>query len=258
MKNEIEKIKEVIEQKSSIQDLRKTAKLLNLKLKRTMKKKDIIKLIRSYLNESNVSSSEKETSKKPKEENKKQEVSKTIKDLPKSYKKDYIVLDYVSPYWVHLRWDFCENTINLFKSLNFPVHARIVDVTNIIYDGSNGNRLYEKIVSPETGTYYFNVENPEANYIGEIGYYINDKFSCLLKSNIIKTPSNSPKKRNHEKWVILKNKNWKDLNKEKIEESEKLQESNLTIDSELSFEYLNPSSGEHIKKLSKIKSGGLI
>ena len=144
----------------------------------------------------------------------------------------------------------------MFKSLNFPVVARIVDITNIIYNGSNGNRIIEEKISPETGTHYFNVENPEANYIGEIGYYISNKFSCLLKSNIIKTPSNSPKKMNKEKWVILRDKNWENLNREKIDKSEKLEESNTTIDSDLKFEYLNPSSGEHIKKLSKIKSGG--
>ncbi len=254
MKNE--KIKKIIEDNPSIQDLRKIAKLLNLRLKRTMKKREILKLIKKYLEENIGSSSygKNEPNKNVCEE--KIESSHAIKEIPKTYKKDAVILEYVSPYWVHLRWDFSDNTIDLLKSLDIQIFARVVDITNIIYNGSNGNKIFQSEIPVEAGKYYFNVENQNANYIGEIGYYMDETFSCLIKSNTIKTPSSSPRFSKSEKWILLKSHDWKKLDKETINSIEKNEEFNGSLTSEINLEYLNPSSSEHIKKLSKIKSGG--
>ncbi|HNY38418.1 MAG TPA: DUF4912 domain-containing protein, partial [Petrotogaceae bacterium] len=76
----------------------------------------------------------------------------------------------------------------------------------------NANRILQQSIRIlERSSAYFNVPMPDADYISEIGYYENNSFVAVLKSNIVHTPPSSPRNVKFQKWVSLKDKTFKQI-----------------------------------------------
>ncbi len=254
---ENKKILKVLESSPTIQELRSLAKSLGLKLRRTMKKRDIVKILKNHA---------KELEKKEKAVNqelpssktilKKQQESKKIRskpeayDLPDVYNRDRIVLLPINPKWVYVYWDFSDASKK--KIEKHELKLRLHDVTNVIFDGNNANRTKEASINTHPGNWYFEVDFADANYIAEIGYYY-EGFKRLVISNVIKTPRNFPKYSKHETWADLSR------SKRRVTPAHIKSGSTGTFigSSRVSPVQGNPSSEEYLKILSKHLSGRL-
>jgi len=209
------KLKQWLESGPTIQELKSKAKDLGLKVKRMMKKREVIKLFEKYLKSlekleemenkslnslpSSSSKSSQEEQKPPKE---------SIPEIPQTYEKDKLVLMPVNPTWLHVYWDFSQNTKEIIKNLPKGTRfvLRIYDVTFIQFNGNNAHRTFEILINLEhQKNYYFNVPMPNADYLAELGFVTKDgRFMPLLRSNVCRTPSNSPSQSTRERWLDIR------------------------------------------------------
>jgi len=161
-----------LESNPTIQLLKSTAKSLNLRVKKRMKKNEVIKLLLEYANnlqKAQISSSQSGITFTTAEA-----ATTRNQRLPESYYKDKLMLMPVNPSWVHAYWDF-----------------------------QNSHRAFEIYIDPKWKKYYFNVPSANADYLAEIGYKDeNGSFVVLMKSNVCRTPANSPSLSSRQRWLI--------------------------------------------------------
>ncbi|MEA2067278.1 MAG: DUF4912 domain-containing protein [Thermotogota bacterium] len=251
------KILKFLESSPTIQELRSFAKSLGLKLRRTMKKRDLVKILKKKAEE--IDNGKNETYKEVpssgtvlKKHEEKHEIHSKPEayDLPDSYKKDKIVLLPINPQWVYVYWDFSVDTKK--KIEKFELKLRLHDVTNIIFDGNNANLTKEASINSYPGNWYFEVDFAGANYVVEIGYY-EEGFQRIMISSIISTPRNFPKYGKHETWADL-SKSKRRVTPTHMRSST---ENAFIGSSRVSSIQGNPSSEEYLKILSKHLSGRL-
>ncbi|ABR30208.1 hypothetical protein SU69_01765 [Thermosipho melanesiensis] len=208
----VEKLKEWLSEKRTIQELKAMAKNLGLKVKRMMKKKEVIKLLESYIKQNEeIKKLERPSSSTSASDSIKKEdkLSKEELYLPKSYNKNKLVLMPVNPNWLHAYWDYTKETFETLNKLpkEYRIVLRIYDVTFIEFTGNNAHRTFEIRITPNMRNYYINVPIPNADYLAEIGYITPDgNFYSLIRSNVCKTPPNSPSNSTREKWLDLRKK----------------------------------------------------
>ncbi len=239
-----EEIHDFLKSEPSIQELRRFAKMLGVRLRRSMKKRDITKAI--------IKTSE---SRRPSSENttvnstEKMRPSKPVNaDLPSRYFRDYVVVHPVNPYWIHTMWDLSIRTAESLSRIDSKLFVRVSDITNIIYDGKNAHRFKEAQIDLEQGSWYFQVDFPDADYIGELGYYSGKVFVSILKSRITRTPRNSPKFTEYETWINR-------VKGGRQEIAATSEEAGIAFVPKSSGPSSSPSSEEFIKTISKSKSG---
>ena len=206
-----EDILEWLDTNPRIQDLRKKAKELGVKIKKRMRKREIIKVIREDIMKRLEGSEERRANVTSNfGEVQSQSEVKKAQDLPQTYGKDKLVLMPVNPHWLHAYWDLSPNTIRAIESL--PLGSKVVlrlhDVTYIIFDGSNAHRTFEVSVDIRfTKNYYFNVPVAGADYLVELGYKDpTGKFVPLMRSNVCKAPKDYPSSSTRERWLDLRTK----------------------------------------------------
>jgi hypothetical protein len=212
--SDVSMLRKWLESLPSIQDMKKEAKLLNLKVRKNMKKNEVRRLLEKYLSQREkeeiesrkVSSSVAEVSKKSGE--KLENVLDRNSGLPSSYGKNKVILLPVNPNWVYAYWDFDEKNRELLENLSDKCikNLRLHDVTFIKFNGKNSHRTFEiDIDLLKTRNYYFNVPMPNADYILECGYKNEcGEFISLLSSNVCHTPSNAPAMGTRERWLDLR------------------------------------------------------
>ena len=109
----IEKLKKWLDSNPTIQELKSQARILGLKVKRMMKKREVIKLIEGYINqmqelqEIQRPSSANSVNNVKEDQDIKQE--KDIK-LPESYNKNKLVVLPLNPNWLHVYCDLSDKT----------------------------------------------------------------------------------------------------------------------------------------------------
>jgi len=196
----------------TIQELRNIAKNLGIKLKRNMKKKEILKLILKEIEKIEKSleidsyKQEIATTKKYPQE-KKQIFELSQGEPPKTYNKDKIKLIPVNPRWVYTYWDFSEKTKERLKKLNkSELSLRLTEVPTE-KEIKKEDVFEEKIILDTISDYFFHVPRENSTYVAQIGTSDeNGSFKTLLESNKVTTPSSSEKQFEKEKWLRLKGK----------------------------------------------------
>lgn len=186
------KLSKILEsEEPSIQELRNIAKNMGIRLKRSMRKKDIIKVIKNKLLQLKEEGLITDTS------NQMQynisQISK-INLIPndKILKKNLLTIVSVNSNWIYAFWNFSKDVITKIEKIpeNTKIIMRLYDITNndLIEDA---NRIYESINDlREYKSYYFYVPLSSSEYIGEIGYLDYEKnFIPLIRSNKLKMPS---------------------------------------------------------------------
>ncbi len=205
-----EEVLDWLQTNPTIQQLRKKAKELGIRIKRRMRKREILKILRDELEKRLSQATERPSSMTGVAEERKERIEKEEPELPKSYGKDKLVLMPVNPHWLHAYWDFSPETLE--KIENLPAGSEIVlrlhDVTYIIFDGTNSHRTFEVGVDVRyTSNYYFNIPTSGADYLLELGYKTPDgRFVVLMRSNICKAPKDSPSNSTKERWIDLRTK----------------------------------------------------
>ncbi|HOO32331.1 MAG TPA: DUF4912 domain-containing protein [Thermotogota bacterium] len=206
----MEQIRKMLRGEPRIFELRKIAKKMGISFKRNMKKAELEDRIkRSLIRHEKAEQRSESASGLPGSHQQAINPGKpVIPVLPKTYGKDKLVALPVNPLWIHIYWDFSEQTTALIRKLEIKgekLLLRIYDVTYIEFNGHNAHQLWEYVI-PFNGErkFYANVNNPNASYIGEIGYINeNGEFVTLLRSNLVRTPPNTFAVKNEEKWLDL-------------------------------------------------------
>ncbi len=207
---DMEQIRKMLRGEPRIFELRKIAKKMGISFKRNMKKAELEDRIkRSLIRHEKAEKRSETTSTLPSSnQNAVNPGAPVIPELPKTYGIDKLVALPVNPLWIHIYWDFSDQTVSLIKRLEGTgekLLLRIYDVTYIEFDGQNAHQLWEYVI-PFNGEkkFYANVNNPNASYISEVGYMNeNGEFVILLRSNIVRTPPNSFAVKKEERWLDL-------------------------------------------------------
>jgi len=207
----MEKIRKLLRSEPRIFELRKIAKKMGISFKRNMKKNELEDRIQRSLVRHMEAEQAKDSPLISGAGSHQQKITPgepVIPELPKTYKRDKLVALPVNPMWIHMYWDFSEQTLTLIDRLNSEskaIYLRIYDVTYIEFNGNNAHQVWEYDISTDVERkYYANVNNPNASYLCEIGY-INDRgeFVTLLRSNLVRTPPNAFSAKTEEKWLDL-------------------------------------------------------
>lgn len=190
-----------LESSPSIQELKKFAKSMGLRVKKAMKKRDVIRIIRERLEEcEHVSSTSVPFTTLS---------SNTHVELPKTYNRDKLVLMPVNPHLAFVYWDLSENVRNtlLQKAKEGKAILRLYDVSFVMFNGKNAHRTFEHRLDENTlnaKNFYFHVPSSKAVYLSEMGYLEGEEFVPVLRSNAAKVPSDSPSLSSRERWVDLR------------------------------------------------------
>ncbi len=215
MVNIVQELEKWLNEERTIQELKAKAKELGLTVKKQMTKNDVHKLIERYVERVKAVQPEDSTSQRPSSATSAVQVAsqvheKPIKEditIPETYNKDRLCAMPVNPNWIHLYWDFSDANREFLKSHQVrKVVLRVYDVTFIEFDGTNAHRTFEINVDINNmKNYYLNVPMPGSHYLAEIGYYDQEgKYKFILRSNLCKTPVNSPSQSTRERWMDLR------------------------------------------------------
>ncbi|MFW6262690.1 MAG: DUF4912 domain-containing protein [Thermotogota bacterium] len=207
----MERIRKMLRGEPRIFELRKIAKKMGISFKRNMKKTELEDRIkRSLIRHERAEQAQGSSNISGAGSNQRQinPEEPVIPELPKSYKRDKLVALPVNPLWIHIYWDFSNQTDELITRLRDKgktVHLRIYDVTYIDFNGENAHQIWENDISTDSERkFYANVNNPNASYLTEIGYINeNGEFVTILRSNLVKTPPNTFSSKKEEKWLDL-------------------------------------------------------
>jgi len=188
-----EELEVFLSKNPTIQEAKALARRLSLKVKKRMKKNEVLKLLQDFA-KSLVS------------EKKEEEVRHTREarenELPQSYGSDRLVLFPVNPNLVYVYWDLSSETLSKLSGQK-EVVLRLYDVTYVVFDGTNAHRIFEAGVHlAMTRNYYFHVPMANADYLAELGFKVEGKFVPVLRSNVARTPSNAPSASVRQRWVI--------------------------------------------------------
>ncbi|SHE38521.1 hypothetical protein SAMN02745164_00343 [Marinitoga hydrogenitolerans DSM 16785] len=175
----------------SIQELRNIAKNMGIKLKRSMRKKDIIKVIKNKLLQLKEEGLITDTSNQLSFQIPQISGIDLIKNNKELLNEDMLIITSVNSNWIFAFWNFSKELMMKISKIpeNTKMIMRFYDVTNKDFAIDEANRIYESINDlKEYKSYYFFVPVSNAEYIAEIGY-LNKEFIPLIRSNRLKMPS---------------------------------------------------------------------
>lgn len=137
-------------------------------------------------------------------------VSRVIpEELPYGYQEDKIVLQARDPWWVHAYWEVTSQTINRLKEqlghafFNAKMILRVCDVSYIIFDGTNANRVFDIQINPEANNWYIDTGGPGRSWCVDLGLLLSDdRFVTIVRSNTVFTPLEGPSWITDEEWMI--------------------------------------------------------
>lgn len=188
-----EELEVFLSKNPTIQEAKALARKLGLKVKKRMKKSEVLKLLQNFA-KSLVSQKKEEKASPPQEDRE--------NGLPQSYGSDRLVLLSVNPNLVYVYWDLSSETLSKLSAQK-EVLLRLYDVTYIVFDGTNAHRIFEAGVHLSmTRNYYFHVPMANADYLAELGFKAEGKFVPVLRSNVARTPSNTPSTSVRQRWII--------------------------------------------------------
>lgn len=141
---------------------------------------------------------EKKTSFEREKEEKK--VLKSSPSLPYSYGREILVAMVRDPRCIYSYWDYGPT----FTIEGAPL-LRLIDITDIDYNGYNANNIQEISIALEAKNYYLNRCQPDRDYVLELGYRDSrGDFISLIRSNYVRTPRDYPSGELESSWIALR------------------------------------------------------
>ncbi|KLO23580.1 hypothetical protein X275_02480 [Marinitoga sp. 1197] len=177
----------------SIQELRNIAKNMGIKLKRSMRKKDIIKVIKNKLLQLKEEGLITDTSNQLSYQIPHINSIDLIKNNQEMLNENIFIINSVNANWIYAVWNFSKEMIQKIDKIpeSSKIVMRFYDVTNKDFAIDEANRIYESLDNlREYKSYYFFIPGSNAEYIAEIGYLDEIKnFNALIRSNRLIMPS---------------------------------------------------------------------
>jgi hypothetical protein len=113
--------------------------------------------------------------------------------IPKRYNQTRITFLVRDPHWAFAFWEIDDHdAARLKKSSPDQVMLRVHDVELLQYDGSSSNFSFDIPVRPTDSSWYIYLPNENCAYVLELGMLSGRRFTCLARSNVIRTPRETP------------------------------------------------------------------
>ncbi|MDD5670002.1 MAG: DUF4912 domain-containing protein, partial [Candidatus Omnitrophica bacterium] len=130
-------------------------------------------------------------------------------ELPVQYHKDTMVLLVRDPWWLYTYWEVTPETWERFRQqLGDVIHSskktlRVYDVTDVIFNGANAHRFFDVEMGYDASNWYIDTGGPNRSWVVDFGLKLpSGEFVTILRSNIVRTPSDSPSNVTDEEWMI--------------------------------------------------------
>ena len=130
--------------------------------------------------------------------------------LPSNYGDTKAVMLPRDPIWIYIYWEISKNTIEQIKSKyghDFDpsnLTARVYDVTDVNFDGSNANKYFDISVNPNAMSWYINAGEFNRSWCVDIGYTLkNGEFITVARTNSMVMPRHGVSNVTDEQWALL-------------------------------------------------------
>jgi hypothetical protein len=132
-------------------------------------------------------------------------------DIPDSYGETYMRAMPRDPQWLFAYWEISEATrkelrANMGESAfsSAKMIVRLVDVTDINYDGTNAERYVDIEINEFANNWYVQVPESGRSYVLELGFLsTTGKFYCATRSNVISVPRMGVSQLQDEEWATV-------------------------------------------------------
>lgn len=110
------------------------------------------------------------------------------------------------PHWTWIWWQVTPETIDKTKALigegaaQAQFTLRILDVTDIIFDGKNSHRFFDVEVHFFTDHWYLRIGESDRNYCVQVGFKVEGQFYPMVRSNTLSLPRDHPSDSTEEQW----------------------------------------------------------
>ena len=116
------------------------------------------------------------------------------------------------PEWIFLFWELSDTGID--STLDSVGAAagdkltrrilRLLDVTDIVYNGSNAWRIYDTAIDDLADNWYLKVPEPGRKYLVEIGLlHLDGTFAAIARSNLVTVPTGRVSELADEEWATI-------------------------------------------------------
>ena len=113
--------------------------------------------------------------------------------IPKRYNETRITFVVRDPHWAFAFWEIDDHDCaRVKKSSSQQVMLRVHDVELLDYDGTRSNFSVDIPVRLTDSSWYIYLPNPDCSYVLELGMVSGRRFTCLARSNVIRTPREAP------------------------------------------------------------------
>jgi len=130
-------------------------------------------------------------------------------EIPDKYHETYLRALPRDPVWLFAYWELSGETVELLRRhVGEEVFnkskwvLRVLDVTDIVYNGSNGWRQIDIALAPYANTWYVKVWEPDRSYMLQVGIVTPDnRFFSAVNSNAAQMPRNTVSSVLDEEWT---------------------------------------------------------
>jgi hypothetical protein len=132
-------------------------------------------------------------------------------DIPDSYNETYMRAIPRDPKWVFAYWEISESTRKELRAKMGESAAasakrilRLIDVTEIAYDGSNAQRYIDIEINELANNWYVHVPESGRSYVLELGFLTTaGRFYCATRSNVTGVPRMGVSQLQDEEWATV-------------------------------------------------------
>jgi hypothetical protein len=203
-------------EKKTIAALRSLAKAHSVRLRSSLKKKEIIELLLQVL-PSEVQREDEAAVSLNKEEHLESKMAghvgeETLHDekvafapssfeIPKEYGTNHLIALVRDPWWIHTYWEVTPDGLGEANRRAADSDARL---TLRVYDTTERNDLtyfWDIEIYQRTGNWYIDVGRPDRTYLIDVGMKSRGGlFATIARSNVVRTPPAGPSQRLDEEW----------------------------------------------------------
>ena len=117
-----------------------------------------------------------------------------IYPLPLRYNETYVVFMVRDPNCALPYWDVEEQHAQVIKANEHfeQLLLRVYDVELVDFDGTNANSFFDIPIQFADLSWYIYLPHQNCSYVLDLSYLIDNRFHCLCRSNVIKTPRRTP------------------------------------------------------------------
>lgn len=113
--------------------------------------------------------------------------------IPKRYNQTRITFVVRDPHWAFAFWEIDDHDLARVKKSGLDqVILRVHDVELLEYDGSHSNFSFDIPVRLGDSSWYIYLPNQDCAYVLELGMTPGRRFTCLARSNVVRTPREAP------------------------------------------------------------------